>query len=174
MIAEGYSDARTLERRINAMEDWLANPHLLEADADAEYAAVIEIDLAEIKEPILACPNDPDDVKPLSEVAGAKIDEVFIGSCMTNIGHFRAAGKVLEGQSDIPTRLWIAPPTKMDALILTEEGYYAPSASPAPAWKCRAARCAWATRRRSARVRTVISTSTRNFPNRLGIDTRFT
>ncbi len=124
MIAEGYQDARTLERRINAMEDWIANGTLLQPDADAEYAAVIEIDLADVKEPILACPNDPDDVKLLSEVAGDKIDEVFIGSCMTNIGHFRAAGKVLEGKSDIPTRLWIAPPTKMDALILTEEGYY--------------------------------------------------
>ena len=124
MIAEGYSDARTLKRRINAMEDWIKNGELLKADANAQYAAVIEIDLAEVTEPILACPNDPDDVKVLSEVAGAKIDEVFIGSCMTNIGHFRAAGKVLEGKSDIPTRLWIAPPTKMDALILTEEGYY--------------------------------------------------
>ncbi|KXB32612.1 aconitate hydratase B, partial [Dechloromonas denitrificans] len=124
MIAEGYADARTLKRRINAMEDWIANGTLLKADANAQYAAVIEIDLAEVTEPILACPNDPDDVKVLSEVAGAKIDEVFIGSCMTNIGHFRAAGKVLEGKSDIPTRLWIAPPTKMDALILTEEGYY--------------------------------------------------
>ena len=124
MIAEGYQDARTLKRRITAMEDWIANGTLLQPDADAEYAAVIEIDLAEVTEPILACPNDPDDVKLLSEVAGDKIDEVFIGSCMTNIGHFRAAAKVLEGRSDIPTRLWIAPPTKMDALILTEEGYY--------------------------------------------------
>jgi aconitate hydratase 2/2-methylisocitrate dehydratase len=139
-------------RRIKAMEAWIANPQLLKADADAEYAAVIEIDLADVKEPIVACPNDPDDVKLLSEVAGAKIDEVFIGSCMTNIGHFRAAGKVLDGKSDIPTRLWIAPPTKMDAMILNEEGYYASSASPARAWKCRAARCAWATRRRSARA----------------------
>ncbi|MBN9698170.1 MAG: bifunctional aconitate hydratase 2/2-methylisocitrate dehydratase, partial [Zoogloea sp.] len=124
MIAEGYEDARTLKRRINAMEDWIANGVLLKGDANAQYAAVIEIDLADVKEPIVACPNDPDDVKVLSEVAGDKIDEVFIGSCMTNIGHFRAAGKVLDGKSDIPTRLWIAPPTKMDALILTEEGYY--------------------------------------------------
>jgi aconitate hydratase 2/2-methylisocitrate dehydratase len=125
MIAEGYEDKRTLGRRIKAMEDWIANGTLLQPDADAEYAAIIEIDLADITEPILACPNDPDDVKILSEVAGEKIDEVFIGSCMTNIGHFRAAGKVLEGQTDIPTRLWIAPPTKMDAMILNEEGYYA-------------------------------------------------
>ena len=124
MIAGGYADARTLKRRIHAMEDWIANGTLLKADANAKYAAVIEIDLAEVTEPILACPNDPDDVKILSEVAGAKIDEVFIGSCMTNIGHFRAAAKVLEGRSDIPTRLWVAPPTKMDALILTEEGYF--------------------------------------------------
>src|SRR5574338_178775 len=111
MIANGYEDARTLKRRIQAMEEWIANGELLKADADAEYAAVIEIDLAEVREPIVACPNDPDDVKFLSEVAGDKIDEVFIGSCMTNIGHFRAAGKVLDGKSDIPTRLWIAPPT---------------------------------------------------------------
>jgi hypothetical protein len=115
MIANGYEDKRTLGRRIKAMEAWIAKPELLKADAGAEYAAVIEIDLADVKEPIVACPNDPDDVKLLSEVAGAKIDEVFIGSCMTNIGHFRAAGKVLEGKSDIPTRLWVAPPTKMDA-----------------------------------------------------------
>jgi len=152
MIAEGYADARTLKRRIKAMEDWIANGTLLQPDADAEYAAVIEIDLAEVTEPILACPNDPDDVKLLSEVAGDKIDEVFIGSCMTNIGHFRAAGKVLEGKSDIPTRLWIAPPTKMDALILTEEGYYGVLGKSGAPWKCRAAPCAWATRPRSARV----------------------
>ncbi|MCK9990636.1 MAG: aconitate hydratase 2 / 2-methylisocitrate dehydratase, partial [Rugosibacter sp.] len=124
MIAEGYEDRRTLARRINAMEDWIANGTLLAADRDAEYAAVIEIDIADVTEPLLACPNDPDDVKQLSAVAGEKIDEVFIGSCMTNIGHFRAAGKVLDGQSDIPVRLWIAPPTKMDAMILNEEGYY--------------------------------------------------
>jgi aconitate hydratase 2/2-methylisocitrate dehydratase len=125
MIATGYEDKRTLGRRIKAMEAWIAKPELLKADAGAEYAAVIEIDLADVKEPIVACPNDPDDAKLLSEVAGAKIDEVFIGSCMTNIGHFRAAGKVLEGKTDIPTRLWVAPPTKMDAAILNEEGYYA-------------------------------------------------
>ncbi|NLH83239.1 MAG: bifunctional aconitate hydratase 2/2-methylisocitrate dehydratase, partial [Phyllobacteriaceae bacterium] len=125
MIANGYQDVRSLERRIKAMEAWIAKPELLAPDADAEYAAVFEIDMDQIKEPLLACPNDPDDIKPLSVVAGDKIDEVFIGSCMTNIGHFRAAGKILSGKSDIPTRLWIAPPTKMDAMILTEEGYYA-------------------------------------------------
>ena len=124
MIANGYQDVRTINRRIKAMEAWLANPQLLKADADAEYAAVIEIDLAEIHEPIVACPNDPDDVKTLSDVAGAKIDEVFIGSCMTNIGHFRAASKLLEGKRDIPVKLWMAPPTKMDAKQLTEEGHY--------------------------------------------------
>jgi aconitate hydratase 2/2-methylisocitrate dehydratase len=124
MIAEGYADPRSLARRIKAMEAWLANPQLLEGDADAEYAAVIEIDLNQIVEPIVACPNDPDDVKTLSDVAGAAIDEVFIGSCMTNIGHFRAAAKLLEGKRDIPTRLWVAPPTKMDASELTKEGHY--------------------------------------------------
>ena len=124
MIANGYEDRDTLERRIRAMEAWIDKPELLRPDPDAEYAAVIEIDLADITEPIVACPNDPDDVKLLSEVAGDQIDEVFIGSCMTNIGHFRAAGRVLEGRSDLPTRLWIAPPTKMDEFILTEEGYY--------------------------------------------------
>ncbi|HKT28553.1 bifunctional aconitate hydratase 2/2-methylisocitrate dehydratase, partial [Dyella sp.] len=124
MIAQGYQDARSLQRRIKAMEAWLANPQLLDADKDAEYAAVIEIDLNDIHEPIVACPNDPDDVKTLSDVAGAKIDEVFIGSCMTNIGHFRAASKLLEGKRDIPTRLWVAPPTKMDQKQLTEEGHY--------------------------------------------------
>ncbi|HUA79236.1 MAG TPA: bifunctional aconitate hydratase 2/2-methylisocitrate dehydratase, partial [Dyella sp.] len=124
MIAQGYQDARSLQRRIKAMEAWLANPQLLERDADAEYAAVIEIDLADVHEPIVACPNDPDDVKTLSDVAGAAIDEVFIGSCMTNIGHFRAASKLLEGKRDIPTKLWVAPPTKMDQKQLTEEGHY--------------------------------------------------
>ncbi|EFK23735.1 hypothetical protein HMPREF9550_04034, partial [Escherichia coli MS 187-1] len=125
MIAEGYGDHRTLERRIQGMEKWLANPELLEADADAEYAAVIDIDLADIKEPILCAPNDPDDARPLSAVQGEKIDEVFIGSCMTNIGHFRAAGKLLDAhKGQLPTRLWVAPPTRMDSAQLTEEGYY--------------------------------------------------
>jgi len=147
MIAEGYEDKRTLSRRIEAMEAWLANPVLLEPDADAEYAEIIEIDLAEIREPLLACPNDPDDIKPLSEVAGDTVHEVFIGSCMTNIGHYRAAGKVLEAHGDaVPTRLWIAPPTRMDAHQLTEEGTTASSAGPARAPRCRAAPCAWATR----------------------------
>ncbi|WP_205204453.1 bifunctional aconitate hydratase 2/2-methylisocitrate dehydratase [Azonexus hydrophilus] len=172
MIAEGYQDARTLKRRIKAMEEWIANGTLLKADADAEYAAIIEIDLAEVKEPILACPNDPDDVKLLSEVAGDKIDEVFIGSCMTNIGHFRAAGKVLEGKSDIPTRLWIAPPTKMDALILTEEGYYGVLGKSGARMEMPGCSLCMGNQAQIRKGSTAISTSTRNFPNRLGIDTR--
>ncbi len=172
MIAEGYSDARTLKRRINAMEDWIKNGELLKADANAQYAAVIEIDLAEVTEPILACPNDPDDVKVLSEVAGAKIDEVFIGSCMTNIGHFRAAAKVLEGKSDIPTRLWIAPPTKMDALILTEEGYYGVLGKSGARMEMPGCSLCMGNQAQIRKGSTAISTSTRNFPNRLGIDTQ--
>ena len=172
MIAEGYEDARTLKRRIKAMEDWIANGTLLQPDADAEYAAVIEIDLAEVTEPILACPNDPDDVKLLSEVAGDKIDEVFIGSCMTNIGHFRAAGKVLDGKSDIPTRLWIAPPTKMDALILTEEGYYGVLGKSGARMEMPGCSLCMGNQAQIRKGSTAISTSTRNFPNRLGIDTR--
>ncbi|KAB2966635.1 bifunctional aconitate hydratase 2/2-methylisocitrate dehydratase [Zoogloea sp.] len=172
MIAEGYEDARTLKRRINAMEDWIANGTLLKGDANAQYAAVIEIDLAEVTEPILACPNDPDDVKVLSEVAGDKIDEVFIGSCMTNIGHFRAAGKVLEGKSDIPTRLWIAPPTKMDALILTEEGYYGVLGKSGARMEMPGCSLCMGNQAQIRKGSTAISTSTRNFPNRLGIDTR--
>lgn len=172
MIANGYQDARTLQRRIKAMEEWIANPTLLKADPDAEYAAVIEIDLAEIKEPIVACPNDPDDVKFLSEVAGDKIDEVFIGSCMTNIGHFRAAGKVLEGKSDIPTRLWIAPPTKMDQKILTEEGYYGVLGRTGARMEPPGCSLCMGNQAQMRRGSTAISTSTRNFPNRLGIDTR--
>jgi aconitate hydratase 2/2-methylisocitrate dehydratase len=172
MIAEGYADARTLKRRINAMEDWIANGTLLKADANAKYAAVIEIDLAEVTEPILACPNDPDDVKILSEVAGAKIDEVFIGSCMTNIGHFRAAAKVLEGRSDIPTRLWVAPPTKMDALILTEEGYYATLGKSGARMEMPGCSLCMGNQAQIRKGSTAISTSTRNFPNRLGIDTQ--
>ena len=126
MIAEGDGDVRTIERRITAMQAWLKDPPLMEADADAEYTEVIEIDLADIKEPVLCAPNDPDDARLLSEVAGDKIDEVFIGSCMTNIGHFRAAGKLLDKfKGQLPTRLWIAPPTKMDQAQLIEEGYYA-------------------------------------------------
>ena len=172
MIANGYEDARTLKRRIQAMEAWIADPKLLQADADAEYAAVIEIDLAEIKEPILACPNDPDDVKLLSEVAGTKIEEVFIGSCMTNIGHFRAAGKVLSGKTDIPARLWIAPPTKMDAMILAEEGYYAVLGSSGARMEMPGCSLCMGNQAQIKKGSTAISTSTRNFPNRLGIDTQ--
>ena len=172
MIANGYSDVRTLTRRIKAMEAWIADPKLLKADPDAEYAAVIEIDLADVKEPILACPNDPDDVKLLSEVAGDKIDEVFIGSCMTNIGHFRAAGKVLAGTTDIPTRLWIAPPTKMDAMILTEEGYYAVLGKSGARMEMPGCSLCMGNQAQIRKGSTAISTSTRNFPNRLGIDTR--
>lgn len=172
MIAQGYQDVRTLSRRIKAMEDWIANPELLKGDADAEYAAVIDIDLKDIKEPILACPNDPDDVKFLSEVAGDKIDEVFIGSCMTNIGHFRAAGKVLEGKSDIPTRLWIAPPTKMDQHILTEEGYYGILGRTGARMELPGCSLCMGNQAQIRKGSTAVSTSTRNFPNRLGIDTR--
>ncbi|MCR2747511.1 bifunctional aconitate hydratase 2/2-methylisocitrate dehydratase [Limnobacter parvus] len=172
MIAQGYQDSRTLTRRIRAMEHWIANPELLKGDADAEYAAVIEIDLADIKEPILACPNDPDDVKFLSEVAGDKIDEVFIGSCMTNIGHFRAAGKVLEGKTDIPTRLWIAPPTKMDQHILTEEGYYGILGRTGARMELPGCSLCMGNQAQIRKGSTAVSTSTRNFPNRLGIDTR--
>ena len=172
MIAEGYSDARTLGRRIKAMEAWIAKPDLLAPDADAEYAAVIDIDLADIKEPIVACPNDPDDVKLLSEVSGNKIDEVFIGSCMTNIGHFRAAAKVLDGQSDIPTRLWIAPPTKMDALILNEEGYYSVLGKSGARMEMPGCSLCMGNQAQVRKGSTAMSTSTRNFPNRLGIDTQ--
>lgn len=172
MIANGYADARTLERRIKAMEAWISSPQLLRPDADADYAAVIEIDLADIKEPILACPNDPDDVKTLSEVAGDKIDEVFIGSCMTNIGHFRAAGKILNGNSDLPTRLWIAPPTKMDAMMLTEEGYYATLGKAGARMEMPGGSLCMGNQAQVRKGSTAVSTSTRNFPNRLGIDTR--
>ncbi|HQQ35807.1 MAG TPA: bifunctional aconitate hydratase 2/2-methylisocitrate dehydratase [Rugosibacter sp.] len=172
MIAEGYEDRRTLARRINAMEDWIANGTLLAGDRDAEYAAVIEIDIAEVTEPLLACPNDPDDVKQLSAVAGEKIDEVFIGSCMTNIGHFRAAGKVLDGQSDIPVRLWIAPPTKMDAMILNEEGYYSILGKSGARMEMPGCSLCMGNQAQIKKGSTAVSTSTRNFPNRLGIDTR--
>jgi aconitate hydratase 2/2-methylisocitrate dehydratase len=172
MIAEGYEDKRTLARRVKAMEDWLANPQLLQPDADAEYAAVIDIDMNEIKEPLLACPNDPDDVKTLADVQGDKIDEVFIGSCMTNIGHFRAAGKVLDGKSDIPTRLWIAPPTKMDAMILNEEGYYAVLGKSGARMEMPGCSLCMGNQAQIRKGSTAVSTSTRNFPNRLGIDTR--
>ncbi len=148
MIAEGYGDRRTLERRIQGMEKWLADPQLLEADADAEYAAVIDIDLADIKEPILCAPNDPDDARPLSEVQGEKIDEVFIGSCMTNIGHFRAAGKLLDThKGQLPTRLWVAPPTRMDAAQLTKRATTACLVRAGRVSKFLAVPCVWATRR---------------------------
>ena len=172
MIANGYADQRTLGRRIKAMEAWIANPQLLNADNNADYAEIIEIDLADIKEPILACPNDPDDVKFLSEVSGEKIDEVFIGSCMTNIGHFRAAGKVLEGKKDMPTRLWIAPPTKMDAMVLMEEGYYGILGSTGARMETPGCSLCMGNQAQIRKGSTAVSTSTRNFPNRLGIDTR--
>jgi aconitate hydratase 2/2-methylisocitrate dehydratase len=168
MIASGYQDAKSLERRIRRMEEWLQNPVLMEADADAEYAEIIEIDISAIKEPLLACPNDPDDVKPLSAVAGDRIDEVFIGSCMTNIGHYRAAGKVLNGKSNIPTRLWISPPTKMDAHQLSEEGYYAIYGASGARMEMPGCSLCMGNQARVADGATVVSTSTRNFPNRLG------
>ncbi len=171
MIAEGYQDARTLQRRIAAQEAWLKDPQLLKGDADAEYAAVIEIDLADIHEPIVACPNDPDDVKTLSDVAGAKIDEVFIGSCMTNIGHFRAASKLLEGKRDIPVKLWIAPPTKMDAQQLTEEGHYGVFGNAGARTEMPGCSLCMGNQAQVREGATVMSTSTRNFPNRLGKNT---
>ncbi|MBP6118359.1 MAG: bifunctional aconitate hydratase 2/2-methylisocitrate dehydratase [Giesbergeria sp.] len=171
MIAEGYEDARTIRRRIQGMEAWLANPQLLAPDADAEYAAVIEIDLAEITEPIVCCPNDPDDAKTLSDVAGAKIDEVFIGSCMTNIGHFRAASKLLEGKKDMPVKLWMAPPTKMDAKQLTEEGHYGVFGAAGARMEMPGCSLCMGNQAQVKEGATVMSTSTRNFPNRLGKNT---
>ncbi|RIZ68508.1 MAG: bifunctional aconitate hydratase 2/2-methylisocitrate dehydratase [Methylococcales bacterium] len=169
MIKEGYGDVRTLTRRITSMEQWLANPVLLTADADAEYFEIIEINMNDIKEPLLACPNDPDDVKTLSDVAGTKIDEVFLGSCMTNIGHFRAAGKLLEQQQgELPTRLWVAPPTKMDQSQLTEEGYYETFTKVGARTEIPGCSLCMGNQARVAENSTVVSTSTRNFPNRLG------
>ncbi|WP_122974056.1 bifunctional aconitate hydratase 2/2-methylisocitrate dehydratase [Buttiauxella noackiae] len=169
MIAEGYGDRRTLERRIQGMEKWLADPQLMEADADAEYAEIIEIDLNDIKEPILCAPNDPDDARLLSDVAGEKIDEVFIGSCMTNIGHFRAAGKLLDShKGQLPTRLWVAPPTRMDAAQLTEEGYYSVFGKSGARIEIPGCSLCMGNQARVADGSTVVSTSTRNFPNRLG------
>ncbi|KXF80093.1 bifunctional aconitate hydratase 2/2-methylisocitrate dehydratase [Enterovibrio coralii] len=169
MISEGYGDRRTIERRIAAMEAWLANPELMEADKDAEYAEVIEIDLAEINEPILCAPNDPDDARLLSEVAGDKVDEVFIGSCMTNIGHFRAAGKLLDKfGGTLETRLWVAPPTKMDRDQLTEEGYYGIFGRAGVRIETPGCSLCMGNQARVAEKATVLSTSTRNFPNRLG------
>nr|WP_189691681.1 bifunctional aconitate hydratase 2/2-methylisocitrate dehydratase [Pseudomonas shirazensis] len=169
MISEGYGDARTMERRAQAMEAWLADPQLLAADADAEYAEIIEIDLADVKEPVLCAPNDPDDARLLSSVQGEKIDEVFIGSCMTNIGHFRAAGKLLEKvKGGIPTRLWLAPPTKMDAHQLTEEGYYGIYGKAGARMEMPGCSLCMGNQARVQTGSTVVSTSTRNFPNRLG------
>jgi len=168
MIATGYSDVRTIKRRIAAMEAWIANPQLLAPDADAEYAEIIEIDMNEISEPIVACPNDPDDVKTLSDVAGARIDEVFIGSCMTNIGHFRAASKLLENKRDIPVKLWIAPPTKMDQKQLTEEGHYGVLGSAGARMEMPGCSLCMGNQAQVKEGATVFSTSTRNFPNRLG------
>ncbi|MCA6216103.1 bifunctional aconitate hydratase 2/2-methylisocitrate dehydratase [Ideonella sp. B7] len=171
MIANGYHDAKTLARRIEKVEAWLAKPELLEADKDAEYAAVIEIDLADIKEPIVCCPNDPDDAKTLSDVAGTKIDEAFIGSCMTNIGHFRAAATVLGGARDIPVKLWVAPPTKMDAAELMKEGQYAAFGAAGARTEMPGCSLCMGNQAQVREGATVISTSTRNFPNRLGKNT---
>ncbi|MCH6565681.1 MAG: aconitate hydratase B, partial [Proteobacteria bacterium] len=169
MIGEGYGELRTITRRIEEMQNWLENPVLLEADADAEYAQIIEIDLNQIKQPLLACPNDPDDIKPLSEVAGDKVDEVFIGSCMTNIGHFRAAGKLLDKlDTPVVTRLWIAPPTKMDEAQLTAEGYYGIFGRSGARTEMPGCSLCMGNQARVAEGSTVVSTSTRNFPNRLG------
>ena len=172
MIANGYEHRATLENRIKAMQAWIAKPELLAPDADADYAAVLEINLADIKEPILACPNDPDDVKTLAEVAGQKIDEVFIGSCMTNIGHFRSAGKLLDGKTDLNTRLWIAPPTKMDEYILKQEGYYGILGRTGARMEMPGCSLCMGNQAQIRKGSTAISTSTRNFPNRLGIDTQ--
>jgi len=169
MISEGYGDRRTIERRITSMEEWLATPELMQADSDAEYAHIIEIDLADINEPILCAPNDPDDARVLSEVQGTLIDEVFIGSCMTNIGHFRAAGKLLDNYTgQLDTRLWIAPPTKMDKNQLTEEGYYGIFGRAGVRIETPGCSLCMGNQARVADNVTVMSTSTRNFPNRLG------
>ena len=171
MIADGYADKRTLERRIQKVQAWLDKPELLEADKNAEYAAVIEINLNELKEPVLCCPNDPDDAKLLSDVAGTHIDEVFIGSCMTNIGHFRAASKLLEGKRDIPVKLWIAPPTKMDAAELTREGHYGVFGAAGARTEMPGCSLCMGNQAQVREGATVVSTSTRNFPNRLGKNT---
>ena len=171
LVANGYEDRNTLLRRIKKMEAWLANPQIQEPDADAEYAAVIEIDLAEITEPLLACPNDPDDIKPLSAVAGTKIDEGFIGSCQTNIGHFRAAAHLLAG-NELPTRLWVVPPTKMDADTLNREGYYSRFGAAGARMEAPGCSLCFGNQARARKGTTLVSTSTRNFPNRMGTDTR--
>jgi len=169
MIAEGYGDPRTLERRVRNMENWLENPELLEADADAEYAAIIEIDLAEVTEPVVCAPNDPDDARLLSQVAGDQVDEVFIGSCMTNIGHFRATGKLLDQHTGgVAARMWICPPTRMDEYQLMEEGYYAIFGRAGARTEMPGCSLCMGNQARVAPRSTVLSTSTRNFPNRLG------
>lgn len=172
MIAAGYECKQTLERRIEKMEEWLKNPQLLAADEDAEYAAIIDININEIKEPLLACPNDPDDVRPLSEVAGTEIDEVFIGSCMTNIGHYRAAGQLLGGRKDLPVRLWMGPPTKMDAQQLHDEGYYSIFGVAGARIEIPGCSLCMGNQAQVHEGSTVVSTSTRNFPNRLGKNTK--
>ena len=171
MVANGYQDRHALVRRIRKMEAWLAKPQIQEPDANAEYAAVIEINLAEITEPLLACPNDPDDIKPLSAVAGAKVDEAFIGSCQTNIGHFRAAAHLMANK-EIPTRLWIVPPTKMDADALNREGYYANLGAAGARIEVPGCSLCFGNQARARKGATVVSTSTRNFPNRMGTDTK--
>jgi aconitate hydratase 2/2-methylisocitrate dehydratase len=169
LISEGYGDARTLERRAQKMESWIENPVLLKPDSNAKYAATIEIDLNEIKEPLLACPNDPDDIKTLSEIGEVNIDEVFIGSCMTNIGHFRAAGKLLKNTSSpLPTRLWISPPTRMDKFQLEEEGFYEIYKNADVRTEVPGCSLCMGNQARVEPNSTVVSTSTRNFPNRLG------
>jgi aconitate hydratase 2 / 2-methylisocitrate dehydratase len=168
MIARGYQDARTLARRIQQMEAWLANPSLMSADGDAEYADVIEVDLDQLKEPIIAAPNDPDNIKLMSDCAGDRIDEVFIGSCMTNIGHFRAAAKVLEGAGVVKGRLWICPPTRMDEKLLREEGYYATFAAAGARLEMPGCSLCMGNQARVGDGVTVFSTSTRNFNNRMG------
>jgi aconitate hydratase 2/2-methylisocitrate dehydratase len=169
MISQGYGDPMTLERRAKAMEAWLENPVLLEPDPDAEYYKVFEIDLATVTEPLLACPNDPDDIKTLSEVAGTPIDEVFLGSCMTNIGHFRAAAKLLDSYGEpVPTRMWVAPPTKMDKAQLMQEGHYNSFAQAGARTEVPGCSLCMGNQARVRPESTVVSTSTRNFPNRLG------
>lgn len=168
MIKRGYQDAASIQRRVDAMEAWLANPQLLQADADAEYAAVVEINMDEIKEPVLACPNDPDDVKLLSEVAGTTVNEVFVGSCMTNIGHFRAASRILDGQPPVPTRLWVAPPTRMDELQLRNEGVYSVFGKSGARMEIPGCSLCMGNQARVADNAVVFSTSTRNFDNRMG------
>jgi aconitate hydratase 2 / 2-methylisocitrate dehydratase len=168
MIAEGYEDAKTLKRRMKSCEKWLAKPILLKRDPSARYVAELEIDLSQITEPILACPNDPDDVKLLSEVAGNKIDEVFVGSCMTHIGHFRAVGKILEGGGYLATRLWVTPPTRMDAAQLIQEGYYAIYSSVGARIEIPGCSLCMGNQARVRPQTTVVSTSTRNFDNRMG------